>query len=125
MRLGVALDQNMGTGILVTLGKRVWCCNVHMSHWEVFTLPHLFRVDSGLKTGIRPEFLESRFFFWCNCHYIDQFRVQFLQPESPESDGTQKLINKPDTGFRAVWPFRHLGISVGTMTPSLKRLYFY
>jgi len=85
-------------------------------------IPGGFRSENRNPTGISGI---QVFFFWCNCHYIDQFRVQFLQPESPESDGTQKLINKPDTGFRAVWPFRHLGISVGTVTPSLKRLYFY
>src|SRR6202522_76237 len=80
-------------------------------------IPGGFRSENRNPTGISGI---QVFFFWCNCHYIDQFRVQFLQPESPESDGTQKLNNK-QTGHRipgsmALLASRHLSRNCDTVT---------
>jgi len=44
--------------------KKIYKKNPPTEGGEVFTLSYLFRPDSGLKTGIHPEFPESGCFFF-------------------------------------------------------------
>ena len=73
-------EWSLENGILYHRGKIYvpdsdLCCHIS-GLCEVFTLPHLFRRDSGQNSRLQLEFPESGwYFFGCNCPYAELFWV--------------------------------------------------